>query len=297
MRLRIQLALAVTCGILNALVLKWLSVAGAPASTILALRGGGCLLVISIVAFASGDAWRPRNLRLQTMRLVLGGLALAGTITSYRYLSASTAALVARLDLPFTLIIGPLAGVRVSDRQRSLATAALVVAAIMIFCCRDTRESLVGYVLATGGALLIATGYLIVRRTALDEDANVLPLAPAVGSLGFGAVSGAKLVAAPLLAVGLASGVLMYLLYVLTRDAYRLRGLGVAELYAVGVALALLPLDYVVNGVVHPPLYVLGYLLLCGLIAAAATAIYGPGSAELGTGGTGKDGAAGRTSN
>ena len=118
----------IIASVFYALTLEHLIENGYNSPSVLVYRGIITFLITLILSIKSGQVLIPSKLSLQTIRIIVSGLALLMIIQSYRYLEASTVFMIARLDIPFAVIIGFALRKRGCDFKLILSLIAVLMA-------------------------------------------------------------------------------------------------------------------------------------------------------------------------
>ena len=278
--------------VLNGLLLKGLS-GDLSLASLLIYRGLSCLLFAAAIAFCSGQAFFPVEPRIQGIRMFLGGSALACIIAGYRFVDASTVALLGRLDLAFLVLLGAWTGGVYSSRRRMLAGISVVIAVAYVLYEAETSTAL-GALLAVVGALLVSISYLVLRSSVRDESIPALTLSPALALVLIGCTSrliegGTDDIPWIVWLLLFLAGAVMYLIYDATVRLYRMFDVAAAEFPTVLAALILVPLESAVFGTMPSAQYLVFFTMMAssfGLLIFAGRQIQTRRSSRECEGGT-----------
>jgi drug/metabolite transporter (DMT)-like permease len=187
-------------------------------------RGTVCAAIACFFGVVNGDQLKPKNVRLQLLRLVTTGFSLSAFTASYKYLSATSVSLISRTDLPLMILGGSFLQAKPRRKQQVLAGLALLLLGIGITNSPMTEPPL-GFAFAFGGVLSLILGYSFLKSSSERENVSVVTITPAVASIVFGLTIGLttsqelpKLDTLPVIA---ASGLGMFSMYRLSNLIYQ----------------------------------------------------------------------------
>jgi len=147
---------------------------GYKSSQIMILRGLVALIFgIAISLFKRHSllpvAWKP-----QVIRFLAIGIASYFSIVSFAYLSASTVALINRLDIPFLIFLSVFLGQRKSNLQFWLSIWTVIIITFLAVDARFIDEEVIGFLYAFGSIILISIGYFLVQKSSNSENSILL---------------------------------------------------------------------------------------------------------------------------
>lgn len=147
---------------------------GYSAPNIMILRGAVALLFGITYSLIKGVSLFPKKWKPQIARFFTNGFASYLSIISFIYLSASTVALVNRLDIPFIIFLSVFTGQRKSNLQFWLSIWTVVIITFLAIDARFIDEEAIGFVYAIVSVFLISIGYLLVKKSSNDENSILI---------------------------------------------------------------------------------------------------------------------------
>lgn len=265
------LFIAVT--VLNQLLLKWAADAGASTAQALFVRGSVCAMIAFLLGLIKGDKLTPSRLTKQALRFLNAGFALTAIMGSYRYLSATSVSLIARMDLPITLVFATHFGAKENRIQRTLALIAIIITVIAVLSGEAEQRAL-GLGLGFCGVGAIAIGYLFLRSATRTESAVVVAATPGLACAAFGVAlilfTRETAIWSPAVTTALfVTGAAMYSLYRLTAILYQRLSIVDAEYPTIAVPLLSMPLEYAILGRRFTVTYIALTLVIVALLVIA----------------------------
>lgn len=147
---------------------------GYSAPNIMILRGAVALLFGITYSLIKGASLFPKKWKPQIVRFFTNGFASYLSIISFIYLSASTVALVNRLDIPFIIFLSVFTGQRKSNLQFWLSIWTVVIITFLAIDARFIDEEAIGFVYAIVSVFLISIGYLLVKQSSNNENSILI---------------------------------------------------------------------------------------------------------------------------
>ncbi len=236
---------------MNGLCVRALALAAVPYYDSLSSRGWVCLLLVVFFSFQQRLSLRPKSIRTQVLRAGLAGLALSLFTLSYKWLTASSIAVLSNIDVPLLMVLGPLVGIRCSLKTKVLS---LIAMALLVFyvLSMDTQPKLYLGIGTLGvGCLLLCFGYYFIKRSMQEENEAVAILTPALAILFFGIVqhlyagSSGPAWTWPMVCEAFLAGVGMFGAYYATMRLYALTDLAKAEFPTLISSLIMQPLEFI----------------------------------------------------
>ncbi|WP_299888808.1 hypothetical protein [uncultured Lacinutrix sp.] len=170
--------------------IKEMSIRGYSTSENMIFRGVFCLSVGIIASKIKGYRLIPKNKKTQIFRFFASGFASYFFTASFAFLSASTIALLGRLDIPFLLILVTLFTNQSKDKKSSLqfwlSTWTILIISYITLSGNFSDEKPLGYIYAFTSVILIALGYLFMKNSAGKENIFVLSNVFSLSNLLFG---------------------------------------------------------------------------------------------------------------
>ncbi|MBF2707873.1 hypothetical protein [Flavobacterium soyangense] len=158
--------------------IKEISNRGYSTSENMMFRGGICLFMGIVISKMKGYSIIPKNQKTQMIRFFTSGFASYFYTSSFTFLSASTIALIGRLDIPFLLILVALYTNQKnnlkSNLQFWLSVWTIVVVGYIAMNGIFSNGNPVGFFYAFLSILFIALGYLFMKNSANKENVLVL---------------------------------------------------------------------------------------------------------------------------
>jgi len=235
----------VTSGLcLRALALHGLSYADS-----LLTRGAASLLLVLIYARVAKLPLRPKSPRVQVLRALLAGLALSFYTLSYQWLSASTVSVLANIDVPLLLILGPWFGVEASRRVRGLALVAVMILIGFMANLEPQVHLAIGLGSLGLGSLLLCFGYLLIKHSMNEENAAITILTPSLAIMAYGALQSPFVDASPFVwtttdgVIAAISGASMFVAYYATMRLYAVTDIASAEFPTLLAAIIIQPFE------------------------------------------------------
>ncbi len=168
--------------------IKEMSIRDYSTSENMILRGFFCLSVGLIASKIKGYKLIPQNKKIQIFRFFASGFASYFFTASFAFLSASSIALIGRLDIPFLLILVTLFTNKnkKSNLQFWLSIWSILIISFITLSGNFSDEKPLGYIYAFTSVILIALGYLFMKNSAGKENIFVLSNVFSLSNLLFG---------------------------------------------------------------------------------------------------------------
>jgi len=160
---------AINCNIIEYLVGK-----SYPSSLIMISSGGIALVINIIYAIIKKKRIFPKFWIPQLIRIVIDGASVWLFYESFKYLSASSVAIVQRMDIPLLVLISFYAGNSKSSLQYYLSFWAFLILAFFVADAKFIDEGIVGFFLSIGSVALRASTYFLIQKQVRYEDESVL---------------------------------------------------------------------------------------------------------------------------
>ncbi|RYD58405.1 MAG: hypothetical protein EOP56_05690 [Sphingobacteriales bacterium] len=183
----------VISAVLYNLTLDHLMARGYSSPSVLVYRGLFTMAMTMIVARYSNQSVFPKNIHLNIIRLLNSGIGLMLTFEAYKRLTASTVAMVARLDIPMAVLIGYAAGKRARDFKVGLSVFVVLMVLSILFFADFIHEQPVGLGLALISVSMISLSYLLIKRSTSDENNFSIVNITNIGCIVVGSISGLAL--------------------------------------------------------------------------------------------------------
>ena len=142
---------------------------GYSAPNIMTIRGALALLLGLIYSLIRREQLFPKKWKPQFARFFANGFASYLSIVSFIYLSASTVALLNRLDIPFLIFLSVFMGHKKSNLQFWLSIWTVLIITFLAIDARFIDEEVIGFVFAFGSVFLTSVGYLLVKQSSNHE--------------------------------------------------------------------------------------------------------------------------------
>jgi drug/metabolite transporter (DMT)-like permease len=186
-------ATVIVSAVLYNLTLDHLMGRGYSSSSVLVYRGLFTMGITMLFARYSNQSVFPKNIHLNVVRLLNSGIGLMLTFEAYKRLTASTVAMVARLDIPVAVIIGYVAGKRARDFKVGLSVFAITLVLSILFFADFIHEQPMGLGLALIAVAMTSLSYLLIKRSTTDENNFTIVNITNIGCILVGMVGGAAL--------------------------------------------------------------------------------------------------------
>ncbi len=234
----------------NALLLRQLGLESYPANASLAIRGMTCLVIALLFSVYKKQTLKPKKPMFQIFRATLAAFSLLAIIASYHYIHASTVTLLQRLDLLVLCLLGLHASTRKGTHLHVVAIVGCF--ALVTYLLKDSSEKPIGYVLASLGAIGIAMGYIMMKKSESAENFSITIAVPALSSVLLGVLIDSRgffeAIRNPLGLLAIGSGVFMFASYYLTLKLYQRMNMATAEFPTLLAATLVMPLESLVFG-------------------------------------------------
>lgn len=163
---------------------------GYSSSSVLVYRGILSMTITVLFALNSGQSVMPKKLHLQLLRLTNSGIGLLLAFEAYKGLTASTVAMVSRLDIPIAVLIGFAAGKRARDFKVGLSVFAICLVLSILFFSSTIKEDPVSLALSIIAVIQVSISYLLIKRSTRDENNFSIVNTTNIGCLLIGVLSG-----------------------------------------------------------------------------------------------------------
>lgn len=160
---------AINCNIVEYLVGK-----SYPSSLIMISSGGIALVINIIYAIIKKKRIFPKFWIPQLIRIVIDGASVWLFYESFKYLSASSVAIVQRMDIPLLVLISFYAGNSKSSLQYYLSFWSFLILAFFVADAKFIDEGIAGFFLSIGSVALRASTYFLIQKQVRYEDDSVL---------------------------------------------------------------------------------------------------------------------------
>jgi drug/metabolite transporter (DMT)-like permease len=188
--LRFSPLIVVVAAVVYNLSLDHLLGSGYSSSSVLVYRGVITLLITVVFAFGARQSVLPGKLHLQVVRLLNSGIGLLAAFEAYKGLTASTVAMVSRMDIPIAVLMGFVAGKRKKDFRVGLSVFAICLVLSILFFSGTINEDRFSLVLAIVAVAMISVSYLLIKRSTRDENNFTIVNTTTIGCLIVGLISG-----------------------------------------------------------------------------------------------------------
>jgi|GEM_PF-2615154 len=188
--LKYNALLVIIVSVVYNMTLEHLIKHGYSSSSVLLYRGILTFLLTVVLSLKGGERIIPNKISGQALRILLSGIGLLMIFQSYKYLEASTVFMVARLDIPFTLLLGYLLKKHQLDFKVWLSALALLLVLSIFFYAKHIGEGAFGLALVITAELLIACCYLLIKKATHNENNFVIVNTTNIGCITVGLLSG-----------------------------------------------------------------------------------------------------------
>jgi len=171
---------------LNGLAARSLAIKGLPYYDSLSSRGLFCLLLVFIFSRHKKLTLIPKSIKNQIFRACIAGLALSLFTLSYKWLSASTVAVLSNVDVPLLVLLGSSVGIRSSFKIKILSLTSILLLVFYMRGLEQQSDLYLGLMSLGSGCLLLCFGYYFIKRSMEEENEAITILTPALAVLVFG---------------------------------------------------------------------------------------------------------------
>lgn len=236
---------------ITGLSIRWLADEHVPLSQSLVARGLVCLLLVFSWASHRRFSLFPKSIKTQVIRALVAGLALTFFSMSYKWLSASTVAVLSNIDVPVLVILGSLIGQNSRLRAKLLSLLSIVILAIYTLSLQQQSHWALGISVLGIGTVLLCFGYFFIKKSMTEENEAITILTPSIAIILYGL---AQMTFEPatmsswssLALVGvIISGIGMFCAYYATMRLYELTDITMAEFPTLLSSLAIQPMEAV----------------------------------------------------
>ncbi len=243
---------------INMGVLKKLAMLEMPTEATLVFRGLGCIFMAIYLAKKNNYSLVPNKTKLQLIRILIAGLGIGLMITSYKYVFATTVAVLFKFDVIF-LIFFSLISLRKIKGLTLYALGAFILLLLHVLYFKEDTENLIGYGFALGGTFIISIGFILLSKSGKSENLAVTCIVPGISLvlggifLGFFKQGNYKVI--PLVDVFIAtfSGFIMFWIYMYTLKLYRKHSVVFTELLTFICIILFIPIEiWGLNTILNP---------------------------------------------
>lgn len=175
---------------LNNNLIEYLTGIGYSAALIIFYNGIIAFVITLIYGRLTGKSLKVVNAKFLVLRVLLDAISIWCIFESFNYLSASSVAIVQRMDIPFLILLAYLRGRALKSLQFYISIWTIVILLFFAFDAKFNDEDPVGFVYALTGVMLFALTLLIIKSQTARESVHVISLSyffsGIVGGLGFG---------------------------------------------------------------------------------------------------------------
>lgn len=158
--------------------------------TVLLSRGVVTFLITALISLKNKKQLLPLKINQQLLRILVSGMALWLFFESYRTLEASTVCMIARLDIPFAVLISILAGRKAPRFKVFLSTLSVALVLSIFLFAEHIKQGWQGIALGVVSVLMVSVSYYLVKRSTRDEGDYVIVNSTNVGCIIVGLVTG-----------------------------------------------------------------------------------------------------------
>jgi hypothetical protein len=163
---------------------------GNSSSSVLLYRGIITFSITVLLSLKSRQRIVPANINQQLLRMAVSGTALLMIFQSYKYLEASTVCMIARLDIPFAVLIGFVLGKRKVNFKVGLSLFAFLLVLSIFFFAKHIGEGIPGLALAIMSILMLSVSYTLVKKSTDNENNFVILNTTNLGGIAVGLLGG-----------------------------------------------------------------------------------------------------------
>lgn len=227
----------------------------------LIVRGGSCLLLTLLFAYKKQLSLRPKAVKTQCIRALIAGLALTLFSLSYNWLTASAVSVLSNIDVPLLIVLGPLVGVKASQRTRLLSLASIAFLIWYVLGLETQVQLFYGLTSLMTACLLLCAGYLFIKKSMEEENQAITILVPSLAIIFYGLIEkiAINLPAASwtptLLLIAILSGIGMFVAYLATMALYEITDLAQAEFPTLIASVMIQPVETVFLNVALQTMY------------------------------------------
>jgi hypothetical protein len=188
--LRYNAPLIIVASIMNNMTISRLVEHGYSSSSVLIYRSAITFLITIMLSAGNGAGLLPKNFRQQGLFMLNAGVSLFLLFQSYAYLTASTIAMVQRLDIPFAVILGFVLGKRKSDFRLGLSVFAVCVVFSIFLFASQIHEKPKGLLMAIVAIMMTSYSYMLIKKSTGEENNFVIVNTVNIGCIVVGLASG-----------------------------------------------------------------------------------------------------------
>lgn len=161
---------------------------GYSSSMVLLWRGLLSFSLIVTAALAVRQSVFPQKLHLQVLRLTNSGIGLMLAFQAYKGLTASTVAMVSRLDIPVAILIGFITGRRLSDARVRLSVFAIGTVLSIVYFSGTIHEDATSLLMAIIAVCMTSVSYLLIKQSTHSENNFSIVNTTNIGCIAIGAI-------------------------------------------------------------------------------------------------------------
>ena len=179
---------------LNNNLIEYLTGEGYSAALIIFYNGIIAFVITLLYGKFTGKSLKVVNWKFLVLRVLLDAMSIWCIFESFKYLSASSVAIVQRMDIPFLILLAYLRGRTLKSLQFYFSIWTIVILLFFAFDAKFNDEDPIGFVYALTGVVLFALTLLIIKSQTVKESVHVISLSyffsGIVGGLAFGTLQG-----------------------------------------------------------------------------------------------------------
>lgn len=169
---------------------EYLTGAGYDATVIMLYNGSIAFAFTFILAKTQQASLKVANYRLLILRVIIDAVSIWCLLQSFKYLSASSVAIVQRMDIPFLILIAYLRGRVLNSLQFYFSIWTVIILFFFAFDAKFNNEDPIGFVYALAGVILFSLTLLIIRSQTTRESVHMLSMSYSFSGILGGLVFG-----------------------------------------------------------------------------------------------------------
>ena len=180
----------ITISVLYYLTLEKLIHDGNSPPSVLFSRGVVTFLLTALISIKNKKQLLPSKVSRQLLRVIISGVALWLFFESYRSLEASTVCMIARLDIPFAVLISLILGKKAAHFKIYLSILSVLLVLSIFLFADHINQGWQGIALGVVSVFMVSVSYNLVKQSTRDEGDYVIVNSTNLGCIVVGLITG-----------------------------------------------------------------------------------------------------------